>query len=149
MLAPHGGRFHAGTDAFANQRRLQFCYGRDNREHGPAHWARAVAVGNPNGLEQADKADQEIAEGCNRLIRNSIICWNYLYLTQKITLAKTEEERKRLLDIIETHSPQSWGSFNMLGEFDFSDEKLQDTTGVLPPKKQTEIIPENWGPPNR
>ena len=31
----------------------------------------------------------------------------------------------------------------MLGEFDFSDEKLQDTTGVLPPKKQIEIIPEN------
>ena len=29
-----------------------------------------------------------------------------------------------LLDIIETHSPQSWASFNMLGEFDFSDEKL-------------------------
>ena len=41
------------------------------------------------------------------------------------------------------------GSFNMLGEFDFSDEKLQDTTGVLPPKKQAKIIPENWGPPNR
>ena len=37
----------------------------------------------------------------------------------------------------------------MLGENDFSDEKLQDTTGVLPPKKQAEIIPENWGPPNR
>ena len=36
---------------------------------------------------------------------------------------------------IETHSPQSWASFNMLGEFDFSDEKLQDTIGVLPPKK--------------
>ena len=44
-----------------------------------------------------------------------------------------------LLDIIETHSPQSWASFNMLGEFDFSDEKLQDTTGVLPPKKQEGI----------
>ena len=37
----------------------------------------------------------------------------------------------------------------ILGEFDFSDEKLQDTTGVLPPKKQTKIIPENWEPPNR
>ena len=97
-------------------------------------FTRAVAFGNPNGLEHADKADQEIAEGCNRLIRNSIICWNYLYLTQKITLAESEEERKRLLDIIETHSPQSWGSFNMLGEFDFSDEKLQDTIGVLPPR---------------
>ena len=43
----------------------------------------------------------------------------------------------------------SWGSFNMLGEFDFSDKKLQDTTGVLPPKKQIEIIPENWKAPNR
>ena len=37
----------------------------------------------------------------------------------------------------------------ILGEFDFSDEKLQDTTGVLPPKKQAKIIPENWEPPNR
>ena len=65
------------------------------------------------------------------------------------TLAKTEEERKRLSGINETHSPQSWGSFNMLGAFDFSDEKLQDTTSVLLPKKQAKIIPENWGPPNR
>ena len=75
--------------------------------------------------------------------------WDLYAVSPKITLAKTEEERKRLLDIIETHSPQSWGSFNMLGEFDFSDEKLQDTTGVLPLKKQAKIIPENWGPPNR
>ena len=37
-------------------------------------------------------------------------------------------------DNIETHSPQSWASFNMLGEFNFLDEKLQDTIGVLPPK---------------
>ena len=37
----------------------------------------------------------------------------------------------------------------ILGEFDFSDEKLQDTTGVLPPKKQAKIILENWEPPNR
>ena len=37
--------------------------------------------------------------------------------------------------IIETRSPQSWASFNMPGEFDFSDEKLQDTTGVLSPAK--------------
>ena len=70
-------------------------------------------------------------------------------MTQKSTLAKSEEERKRLLDIIEPHSPQSWASFNMLGEFDFSDEKLQDTTDVLPPKKQIKIIPENWEAPNR
>ena len=37
-------------------------------------FTRAVAVGNPNGLEYAEKFEQEIAEGCNRLIKNSIIC---------------------------------------------------------------------------
>ncbi len=26
------------------------------------------------------------------------------------------------------------GHFNLLGEYDFSNEKLQDNTGVLPPK---------------
>ena len=38
----------------------------------------------------------------------------------------------------------------MLGELDFSDEKLQDTIGVLPlQKKQAKIIPENWESQNR
>ena len=52
-------------------------------------------------------------------------------------------------DIIETYSPQSWASFNMLGEFDFLDEKLQNTIGVLHPKKQIKIISENWEARNR
>ena len=43
-------------------------------------FARAVAVGNPREFRQADKEEHEIGEACNRLIQNSIICWNYLYL---------------------------------------------------------------------
>ena len=78
-------------------------------------FTRAVAVGNPRGLEHADKAGQEIAESCNRLIKNSIICWNYLYLTRRIEAAKTPEERDKLLQMIATHSPQSWGHINSLG----------------------------------
>ena len=64
-------------------------------------FTRTVAVGNPNRLEYAEKSDQEITEGCNRLIKNGIKCRNYHYLAQKITLVKSEEERKRLLEIIE------------------------------------------------
>jgi len=44
-------------------------------------FTRAIAVGNPREFTQGDKEDQEIAESCNRLIKNSIICWNYLYLS--------------------------------------------------------------------
>ena len=51
--------------------------------------------------------------------------------------------------MIAIHSPQSWGHFNLLGEYDFSKEKLQDNTGVLPPKSTPGIIPENWGPQTR
>ena len=32
---------------------------------------------------QGEKVEQEIAEGCKRLIKNAIICWNYLFTTQR------------------------------------------------------------------
>ena len=35
---------------------------------------------------------------------------------------------------IASHSPMSWAHVNMLGEYDFSDGKLKDSIGILPPK---------------
>ncbi len=112
-------------------------------------FTRAVAVGNPREFAQVEKEEQEIAEACNRLIKNCIICWNCLYLTRRLEHAATPEERDQILRAIATHSPIAWGHINMLGEYDFSDEKLQDATGVLPPKNPPEIIPPDWEPPNR
>jgi TnpA family transposase len=43
-------------------------------------FTRAVSAGNPGEFLQAEKEDQEMAEACKRLIKNCIICWNYLYL---------------------------------------------------------------------
>lgn len=37
------------------------------------HFTRAVSIGNPREFIQAEKQEQEIAEGCKRLIENSII----------------------------------------------------------------------------
>jgi TnpA family transposase len=100
-------------------------------------FTRAVAVGNPREYTQTEKEEQEIAEACNRLIRNSIICWNYLYLTKQVEKAPEAEAREKLLRLIAAHSPMSWAHINMLGEYDFSEEKLKDTLGVLPPKRAT------------
>jgi TnpA family transposase len=47
-------------------------------------FTRAVSVGNPREFLEAEKEDQEMAEACKRLIKNCIICWNYLYLSQKL-----------------------------------------------------------------
>ena len=97
-------------------------------------FTRAVAVGDPRGFSQAEKEEQEIAEACNRLIKNSIICWNYLYLSDKLArLEKQPEQRGILRSAIANHSVMSWAHINMLGEYDFSDEKLQDSFGIRPP----------------
>jgi hypothetical protein len=37
-------------------------------------FTRAVAVGNPREFTQAEQEEQDIAETCNRLIKNCIIC---------------------------------------------------------------------------
>ena len=97
-------------------------------------FTRAVAVGNPREFTQAEKEEQEIAEACNRLIKNSIICWNYLYLARQLEKAPDAETRKNILRLIATRSPMSWAHINMLGEYDFSEEKLRDAPGILPLK---------------
>ena len=97
-------------------------------------FTRAVAVGNPREFTQAEKEEQEIAESCNRLIKNCIICWNYLYLTHKLARTTDTQSRENLMHFIATHSPVAWAHINLLGEYDFSDEKLQDSIGILPLK---------------
>ena len=97
-------------------------------------FARAVAVGSPRDYVQTEKEEQEIAEGCNRLIKNSIICWNYLYMERQLEKLTDLKARENMLRIIATHSPMTWAHINMLGEYDFSDEKLRDSVGILPLK---------------
>lgn len=98
-------------------------------------FTRAVAVGNPRDFTQGNKEDQEIAEACNRLIKNTLICWNYLYLSQKLARMKDPEEKEKLLSAIASHSIISWEHMNLLGEYDFSDNKLKDSVGIILPKR--------------
>jgi TnpA family transposase len=94
-------------------------------------FTRAVAVGNPREFAYAHQDDQQVAEACNRLIKNAIICWNYLYLEMRLR-SSDAAQRKELLLAIKTHSPMSWAHINLLGEYDFSDAKLTDSHGILP-----------------
>jgi TnpA family transposase len=97
-------------------------------------FTRAVSVSQPRTFSQAEKHEQEIAEGCKRLIKNAIIGWNYLYLSQKIDEETNPEQRQHLLQAVAQGSIVSWQHVNLLGEYDFSEEKLQDTVGIRPPK---------------
>jgi TnpA family transposase len=97
-------------------------------------FSRAVSFGNNQEFLSGEKIEQEIAEGCRRLIKNAIICWNYLYLTQKIIEAESEELKQELLTSIRNGSPVTWQHINLHGEYDFSDSKLQDSVGLNAPE---------------
>jgi hypothetical protein len=57
---------------------------------------------------------------------------------------KNEERKAKLLEAIENGSVMTWAHFNLHGEFDFSDEKMQDSVGLLSPKFTTVHFFERW-----
>ncbi len=88
--------------------------------------AKAVFYGNNQEFQQSTKEEQLIAEGCKRLIENAIICWNYLYLSQQIFNTKTKEEKDLLIKTIKNSSVVSWEHINFQGEYNFSDDVLEN-----------------------
>ena len=68
-----------------------------------------------------------IADGCKRLIENAIICWNYMYLSQKVRDANSDAEKKTLIHTIKNGSVVAWQHINLQGEYDFSEEALKDS----------------------
>jgi hypothetical protein len=79
-------------------------------------FTRAVSVGNPREFLHAEKEDQEMAEAC----KNCIICWNYLYLSQKLAEIDDPARREELLQAMAHGSAAARGHLNLLREYDFS-----------------------------
>jgi len=115
-----------------------------NKGEASNKFSRAVSFGHNQEFLYGEKMEQEIAEGCRRLIKNAIICWNYLSLSQKIAEADSKERRQALLAAVRNGSVATWQHVNLHGEYDFSDEKLQDSVGLSAPKIWALNEIENW-----
>jgi len=105
-----------------------------NKGEGANKFSKAVSFGHSHEFIQGEKEDQEIAEACRRLIKNAIVCWNYLYLSRVLAEEKREERRAALIEAIRNGSVATWAHFNLHGEFDFSDERMVDSMGLAIPK---------------
>lgn len=101
-----------------------------NKVEGSHKLAKAISLGNDHAFLQGDKGEQEIAEGCRRLIKNVLMCWNYLYLSKEIKKETDDERKQELIDTIKNDSAMRWSHFNLGGEYDFSDEKMVDSVGL-------------------
>ncbi len=115
-----------------------------NKIESAQKFSKAISFGHNQEFMQGEKEEQEIAAGCRRLIKNAIICWNYLYLSQQLHEALTEERRAELLESIKNGSVVSWQHINLHGEYDFSDDKLQDSVGLDLPKIVGFLQAKTW-----
>jgi hypothetical protein len=62
-------------------------------------------------------------------------CDNFLHVSSGYpNQASTDELRAEIRAAVANHSVISWGHINLLGEYDFSDEKIRDSVGIPPPK---------------
>lgn len=102
-----------------------------NKIESSQKFAKAISFGHNHEFIQAEKEEQETAEACRRLIKNAIICWNYLYLSKKIKEEKSTSKKIEMIQAIKNGSVVTWQHINLHGEYDFSEEKLQDSVGLL------------------
>jgi len=107
-----------------------------NKVESSNKFSKAISFGHNHEFIQSEKEDQEIAEACRRLIKNAMVCWNYLYLSRELATEKNEERKTELLEAMRNGSIVTWAHFNLHGEFDFSDEKMMDSVGLISPKNQ-------------
>lgn len=91
----------------------------------------AVFFNNGGEMIFLTRREQLQAEACKNLIKNAIICWNYLYLTRLIQQAKTPEEKKGRLEQIKMNSPMAWSHISFNGQYDFSEEYMSDSFDLL------------------
>lgn len=77
------------------------------------------------------RTEQLIADACKNLIKNTIICWNYLYLTRRIQQAKTPQEAQQLIETIKHKTVNTWQHLLLSGKYDFSIENSADSYNLL------------------
>jgi hypothetical protein len=94
------------------------------------NFSKAITIGNNQELIWATRKEQLIAEGCKRLIANTVNTYNLLLLSEKLVQAGSEQEQQNLLKKIIATSTQSWAHINLVGEYDFSEGKDYKTFDI-------------------
>ena len=86
----------------------------------------AIFYANNSEFKVGTKEEQEIAMACKALIQNSIVLWNYLYLSQLLADCADDNEREEMCTKIKQGSILSWEYVNFHGEFNFKRKITED-----------------------
>ena len=90
-----------------------------NKVEASNKFSKAVFFGNSSEFTVATVKEQNIANNSKRLIQNSIILWNYMYITKKLQQAKNQKEKDDILAALKNSSLVVWAHINLFGIYDF------------------------------
>lgn len=90
-------------------------------------FSRAVFFDNDQAFQEGSREEQESASACKLLLQNSIILWNYLYLSELIVNTDAKEDRANLIQSISQGSVITWRHVNLRGEYDFRRKVANDS----------------------
>ena len=108
----------------------------DSRKSGNAiessnRFSSAIFFANGGEMIYLTRTEQQIADACKNLIKNAVICWNYLYLTRQVQQVKTPKQREELIKAAKQKTVNAWRHIYFNGTYDFSDENLTDSFNLL------------------
>lgn len=108
----------------------------DSRKSGNAiessnRFSSAIFFANGGEMIYLTRTEQQIADACKNLIKNAIVCWNYLYLTRKIQQERNPTKREELIKMTKHKTMNAWRHAHLTGTYDFSDENLSDSFNLL------------------
>ena len=91
-----------------------------NKVEASNKFSKAVFFGNNQEFTVSTVEEQNIANNSKRLIQNSIILWNYLYITKKLQQAKNQTEKEEMLKALKNSSIIYYNFINFFGTYDFT-----------------------------
>ena len=83
-------------------------------------FSKAVFFANNGEFRCGVPEEQKITAACKVFIQNTIVLWNYLYLSQLLANNADPEEQKRMLESIKRGSIITWRHINLHGEYNFT-----------------------------
>ena len=92
-------------------------------------FTKAITFGNDHQFLETTLEEQKVAEACCRLIKNSIIYFNYRYIDNQYQLAENSLAETKILEALQHGSIIVWQHINFHGEYDFNVKRFKNVMG--------------------
>ncbi len=92
-----------------------------NRIEQSHQFAKAIFFGNNQDMKVGTKEEQEIIVATRHLIQNSIVLWNYLKISDKLSKCSDRAEFNEILSTVKNSSIMTWQHINIHGEYIFQE----------------------------